>query len=62
MDKVYVRSDFTLIGEMCYEPGKGLGDAGIRMYQGVDPNDKSYEFLCVEDAETLEEAGVLPET
>jgi len=56
MDKVYVKTDFTLIGQLCYEPGKGLGGAGIRLYQGVDPNDKACQFLCVEDADTLEEA------
>jgi hypothetical protein len=56
MDKVYVRSDFTLIGQLSYEPGKGLGGAGIRVYQGVDPSDKACQFLCVEDADTLKEA------
>jgi hypothetical protein len=56
MDKVYVRSDFTLIGQLAYELGKGLGGAGIRVYQGVDPGDKACQFLCVEDGDTLEEA------
>jgi hypothetical protein len=56
MDKVYVKSDFTLIGQLCYEQGKGLDGAGIRLYQGVDPDCKACQFLCVEDADTLEEA------
>ena len=57
MDSVHVTSDFTLIGQLCYEPGTGtLGGAGIRLYQGVDPNNQACQFLCVQDADTLEEA------
>ena len=58
MENVYVTSDFTLIGQLCYEPGtdSALGGAGVRLYQGVDPNNKACQFLCVQDADTVEEA------
>jgi hypothetical protein len=58
MDEVHVTSDFTLIGQLRYEPDadNALGGAGIRLYQGVDPNNKACQFVCVEDADTLEEA------
>jgi hypothetical protein len=58
MDEVYVKGDFTLIGQLCYEVSadKALDGAGIRLYQGVDPHCKACQFLCVQDANTLEEA------
>jgi hypothetical protein len=59
MEKIYVESDFTLIGQLRYEPGAAddaLSGAGIRLYQGVDPTDKKCQFLCVEDADTQDEA------
>ena len=39
MEEVHVKSDFTLIGQLSYEPGtdNALGGAGIRLYQAVDP-------------------------
>ena len=58
MEEIYVTSDFTLIGQLAYEVTEddALGGAGIRLYQGVDPNNKTCQFLCVQDADTLEEA------
>ena len=59
MEEVYVRSDFTLIGQVCYEPGieRALHGAGIRLYENVDPAHKGRQFLCVEDPDTLAEAS-----
>jgi hypothetical protein len=58
MEEIHVTSDFTLIGQLCYEvtAEKALGGAGVRLYQGVDPHKKACQFLCVQDADTLEEA------
>jgi hypothetical protein len=56
MEEIYVKSDFTLVGQLCYEPGAALDGAGVRLYRGVDPNNKACQFLCVQDADTLEEA------
>jgi len=58
MDKLYVANDFTLVGQLCYEPGADnvLGGAGVRLYQGVDPKKNACQFLCVQDADTVEEA------
>jgi hypothetical protein len=58
MEEVHVKSDFTLIGQLAYEvsANEALSGAGIRLYQGVDPNNKACQFLCVQDADTLEEA------
>ena len=58
MDEVKVSSDFTLIGQLVYEAAAGrvLGGAGIRLYQGVDPQNKSCQFLCVENADAEDEA------
>jgi hypothetical protein len=58
MEEVHVTSDFTLIGQLCYEPGAGnaLGGAGVRLYQDVNPDCKACQYLCVQDADTLEEA------
>ena len=58
MEEIYVKTDFTLVGQIAYEPGidPAIGGAGVRLYQGVDPNRKACQFLCVEDADTHEEA------
>jgi hypothetical protein len=58
MEEIYVASDFKLIGQLTYDVKQddALGGAGIRLYQSVDPQHKTRQFVCVQDADTLEEA------
>ena len=60
MDKIRVVSErqFRLIGQIAYERAVGpiTHGAGIRLYQGLDPEDQDRQFLCVEDADSGEEA------
>jgi hypothetical protein len=58
MEKIRVigNGQFKLVGQLAYEPSEGLGEAGIRLYHGVDPEHKEQEFLCLEDAASGEEA------
>lgn len=60
MEEIRVVGDFTLVGQIRYEQsgGKVLDGAGIRLYQTVDAEDKNRQFLCVENAETGEEACI----
>lgn len=67
MERIRVFGDrqFTLVGQLVYEPGgtsevsardAALRGAGIRVYEGVDARNENCQFLCVEDAESGEEA------
>ncbi|MEX2140447.1 MAG: hypothetical protein WD894_14385 [Pirellulales bacterium] len=54
MEKLRVigNGQFKLVGQLAYELGEGLTGAGIRLYQGVDPERREQQFLCLEDAES----------
>jgi hypothetical protein len=43
-------------GSPCASPDAALLSAGIRLYEGVDARDERAQFLCVEAADTGEEA------
>ena len=59
MDTICIKSEeqFRLIGQIMYQSSAGmvLGGAGIRLYEGVDCDDRRRQFLCVEDADSGEE-------
>jgi hypothetical protein len=59
MDTIRIKSEnqFRFLGQLMYESsaGKVLGGAGVRLYQGLDSQERKRQFLCVEDADTGEE-------